>query len=168
MKVVLVGFMGSGKSTVGKLLERELRIPLIDLDSLIEERTGKTIPQIFREEGQERFREIESQLLRELLSSKGSFIISTGGGTPCHKNNAEEINRKAVSVFLYAPFETLWERIKGDTNRPLTKLGKEKLKELYENRLPFYTKAHLTVNTEGKTAEEVAEEIKNYLKRRER
>ncbi len=163
MKVVLIGFMGSGKSTVGKLLSKKTSLPFVDLDSVIVEREGRTIPEIFREEGEEFFRELEREMLISELRREGSFVLSTGGGAPAYRNNMEVINSLATSVFLYADFETLYGRISGDGNRPLASLEKEKLRELYQKRLPFYRKAHFTVDTTGKTPEEVAEEVISLL-----
>ena len=159
MKIVLVGFMGSGKSTVGKILSEKLSIPFRDLDSIIVENTGMSIPEIFQNKGETAFRELERFFLLSELSKKTNFILSTGGGTPAYKDNMEKINQSGISIFLYADFETLYNRISGDKNRPLTSLSKEELKELYKKRLPFYRKALFTVNTTGKTPEEVVNEI---------
>ena len=163
MKLVLVGFMGCGKSTVGKLISKKTSLPFIDLDSVIVEREGRTIPEIFREDGEEFFRELERETLISELLREGSFVLSTGGGAPAYRNNMEVINRLSTSVFLYADFETLYGRISGDGNRPLASLDRKKLRELYEKRLPYYRKAHFTVDTTGKTPEEVAEEIISLL-----
>lgn len=159
MKLVLVGFMGSGKSTVGKFLSEKLSLSLVDLDSIIVERTGLSIPQIFKEKGEEFFREKERELLLEKLKGNSSFILSTGGGAPAYKNNMEIINSYATSVFLYADFKTLYSRISGDENRPLASLDEVRLRELYQKRFPFYRKAHFTVDTSGKSPEQVADEI---------
>ena len=163
MKIVLIGFMGSGKTTVGEILSNKLSLPFIDLDSVIVERARKTIPEIFRERGEEHFRKLERESLIGELSKKESFILSTGGGAPAYKDNMEIINSLATSVFLYADFETLYSRISGDENRPLASLDKEKLRELYQKRLPFYRKAHFTVDTTGKNPEEVAREVISLL-----
>ena len=163
MKLVLVGFMGSGKTTVGKLLSKKLSLPFVDLDTVIVERTGMTIPEIFKQKGEKFFREAERQFLVEELKKKNSFVLSTGGGAPTYRNNMEVINSYATSIFLYADFDTLYSRICGDLNRPLTSRKKEELRELYEKRLPFYKMAHFTVDTTGKTPEEVTKEIISLL-----
>lgn len=163
MKIVLVGFMGSGKSTVGKILSEKLSVPFVDLDSVVVERAGMSIPEIFRKKGESEFRKIEREALISELLKEGSFVLSTGGGAPAYSDNMEIINRFALSFFLYADFETLYGRISEDRNRPLTALKKEELERLYTDRLPFYKKARFTVNTEGKTPEEVAEEIISLL-----
>ena len=163
MKVTLIGFMGSGKSTVGKELSKLLGFPFIDLDDLIVKEVGMSIPEIFESFGEEKFREIESSLLKEVLLKKSELILSTGGGTPAYKDNVKVINQLSKSVFLKTPFETLWERISKDKNRPLTKFGKEGLLELYTKRLPYYERAHLIVECEGKKPKEIAEEIISKL-----
>jgi len=163
MKLVLIGFMGSGKSTVGKILSEKLLIPLVDLDSIIVEKTGLSIPQIFREKGEEFFREKEREFLLKELKRNSDFILSTGGGAPAYRDNMEVINSYATSVFLYADFETLYSRISGDENRPLASLDEVRLRELYRKRLPFYRKAHFTVDTTDKNPEQVADEIISLL-----
>ncbi len=163
MKIVLVGFMGSGKSTVGELLSEKLSIPFVDLDSVIVERIGLSIPQIFKKEGEAFFREKEREFLIEELKKRSDFILSTGGGVPAYRDNMEVINSSATSVFLHADFETLYGRISGDRNRPLASLDREKLRELYLKRLPFYRKAHFTVDTSGKSPNEVVNEIISLL-----
>ncbi len=164
MKVVLVGFMGSGKSTVGRLLSSELFLPFVDLDEVIVEKTGLSIPDIFKLKGETGFREIERELLADILSrEERGLVLSTGGGAPAYRDNMELINRYATSVFLYADLNTIYSRILGDTNRPLASLGKEQLKELYRKRLPFYRKAHFTVDTFGKSPEEVTRKVISLL-----
>ncbi len=163
MKIVLVGFMGSGKSTVGKILSKKLSIPFRDLDFIIVKNTGMSIPEIFQNKGETAFRELERSFLLSELSRKANFILSTGGGTPAYKDNMEKINQSGISIFLYADFETLYRRISGDKNRPLASLSKKELKKLYEKRLPFYKKALFTVNTAGKTPEEVTNEILSLI-----
>jgi len=163
MKIVLVGFMGSGKSTVGKILSEKLLIPLVDLDSVIVEKTGLSIPQIFKEKGEEFFREKEREFLLKELKRISDFILSTGGGAPAYRDNMEVINSYSTSVFLYADFETLYSRISGDENRPLASLDKVRLRELYRKRLPFYRKALFTVDTTDKNPEQVADEIISLL-----
>ncbi len=163
MKVVLVGFMGSGKSTVGKLLSRKLGVPFVDTDEEIVRKTGMTIPEIFSGPGEGFFRNIESAVLEEILSKEGEAVISTGGGLPAYGKNMEVINRFARSVFLKADFEILWKRIAGDTNRPLVKGGKESLLKLYRERLPFYERAELVVDTGKLKPEETVERIITFL-----
>jgi shikimate kinase len=158
-RITLVGFMGCGKSSVGRELSELLRLPLLELDSLIVERTGMEIPLIFERLGEEGFREIEREVLKEVLKREGEFILSTGGGAPAYKDNMSLINSFSLSFFLETPFEELWSRISQDPNRPLVKPGKERVRELYRKRLPFYRRADFTVNCRGKGVKEVALEI---------
>ena len=163
MKIVLVGFMGSGKSTVGKLLSERLRIPLIDTDAEVERRTGMSISEIFSEKGEKYFRELERNLIEKFLSSQEQLVISTGGGLPAYFNNMELLNRNAFTVYLEADFEVLWQRISEDENRPLVALGKEKVKELFERRRPFYEMAKLKVKTDVNPPEVCVEKILSSL-----
>lgn len=163
MKVSLIGFMGSGKSSVGRELSNLLNLPYVDLDQEIVVKTGKSIPSIFKELGEEGFRELERELLLNLLKSEGSFVLSTGGGTPAYRDSIELINRYSESFYLKTPFNVLWKRIEKDTNRPLVALGIEKVRELYRKREDFYKRAKFTINCEGKTPLQVAREIASKL-----
>ncbi|ADY73697.1 Shikimate kinase [Desulfurobacterium thermolithotrophum DSM 11699] len=158
-KIVLVGFMGSGKTTVGKLLSKVLKIPFVDLDEEIVKRTNMSIPCIFEKFGEERFREIERKTLVEFLLKPKNLVISTGGGAPTYKNNMELINKNSVSVYLKTDFEKLWERISKDSNRPLVRLGKEKVRDLLKRRLSHYEKAKIIIRTDELTPEEVVKKI---------
>jgi shikimate kinase len=155
--------MGSGKSTVGKLLSERLSLPFLDLDEEIVKKTGMTIPTIFSKFGEDTFRELERETLLELLSAK-ECIISTGGGAPAYKDNMDKINKNAVSVYLEADFETLWDRISDDSNRPLVSLGKETVRELFEKRKPFYEKAKIKVRTDIYSPFETVDKILQQLK----
>ncbi len=155
--------MGSGKSTVGKLLSERLRIPLIDTDAEVERRTGMSISEIFSEKGEKYFRELERNLIEKFLSSQEQLVISTGGGLPAYFNNMELLNRNAFTVYLEADFDTLWKRISTDSNRPLVKLGKERVRELFERRRPFYEKAKLRVRTDVNPPKVCVEEILKSL-----
>jgi shikimate kinase len=164
LKVTLIGFMGSGKTTVGELLSKELNLPFVDLDDEIVRETGLSIPEIFEIKGEKEFRKIENYLLQKILVRDGSFVLSTGGGTPAYLNNMNLINSFSFSVYLRAPFEVLWKRISKDRNRPLAGLGKERVKELFLRRIPYYERAHLKVDTFGKEPPEIVEEITGILK----
>ena len=158
-RITLVGFMGCGKTSVGRELSNLLKLPFLDLDSLIVERTKMEIPQIFERFGEEGFRKVEREVLEEVLRKSGSFVLSVGGGAPAYKDNLNLINSFSTSVFLETPFEELWKRISKDENRPLVKLGKERVRELYEKRFPFYRRADFTGNCRGKGVKEVALEV---------
>ena len=169
MKVVLIGYMASGKSVVGKLLAKESALDFIDLDTYIETKEGKPIPEIFKKKGEIYFRLKESKYLLELLSSKNSFVLSVGGGTPCYGKNMELINTLSQSVFLKASINTLYDRLKnGKVARPLVaKISNEKLpefigKHLFE-RTPFYAQSQNSIQTDGYTIDEIVNEIKKVL-----
>jgi len=170
MKIVLVGYMGSGKTTVGKLLSKELGIKFLDLDSYIEESLEMTIPAIFKHKGELFFRKKEHEYLKEVLTKKNNFILSTGGGTPCYAKNMESILENTLAVFyLKVSIPGLIERLlKEKEHRPLIKdLSDEDLpeflgKHLFE-RSPFYSQATHTIVSDKKTPEEIVAEIKAQL-----
>ena len=150
-RIILIGYMGAGKTTVGKALARELGLPFYDLDWYIEERFRRTIPQILAEKGEEGFRRIEQHVLHEVAEFE-DLIISSGGGTPCFFDNMEYMNRQAMTVYLKATPETLFQHLKmGKTERPLLK-GKtdEELIDFIRSSLatrePFYSRARYTLD----------------------
>ena len=166
MKIVLLGYMASGKSTIGREISKKLDMKFIDLDDYISKREKRTISEIFKVEGEIYFRRIESLYLGEILNSKDSFILSLGGGTPCYSNNMELIlNSDASSIYIKASIKTLVSRLIAEKNkRPLVAdLEDDKLiefvaKHLFERRF-FYEQASITINTEDKSAEEITTEI---------
>ena len=171
MKIVLLGYMASGKSTIGVLLSMQLSMPFIDLDAHIESKEKSTINAIFKEKGEIYFRKIEHAYLTELLNSEERFILSLGGGTPCYANNMEYIlkARQTTSFYLQASIALLVERlIKGKENRPLVKeIGDEKLgeyvaKHLFERSF-FYDQAHHKITTDQKETLEIVSAIQKKL-----
>ena len=164
--IVLVGYMGSGKTTVGTQLASNLNYQFVDTDQKIEEEQGKTISQIFSDNGEEYFRDIETDTVKKMLSEVNHSIISTGGGLPLRECNGEILKKLGFVVFLRVKKETVLERLKGDTTRPL--LQGEKVEEKVDNMLsyrnPIYEySAHLQVEVDHKTVEEIVEEIiRNY------
>jgi shikimate kinase len=160
--VVLVGFMGAGKTSVGRALGRRLGLPFADLDDRIQLREGKTIEQIFREAGEAEFRRAETAALRELLAEAGSAIrvVALGGGAFVHPGNAELIEKaQAHSVFLDAPVEELLRRcVEEKTERPLRQ-SPEQFRELYEKRRRSYMRATVRIETGGKDVDTVAAEV---------
>jgi shikimate kinase len=151
--VYIIGFMGSGKSTAGKKLAALLGWAFIDLDRKIEEVAGKTIPQIFSEDGEETFRKLETEVLQDLISETNT-VISTGGGTPCHGNNMDLMLDNGIIVYLKMTPEQLTSRLMESTGqRPLLKnIPDEKLNEFISKKLAsrekWYKKANITL--EGK------------------
>lgn len=160
MKIFLIGMPGSGKSTLGRELSRQLGIPFVDLDKEIEDGEGKTIPEIFLLEQEEGFRKIESAVLTTWADKPGDFVIATGGGAPCYGTNMEKILGSGVSIFIDVPVAELINRMsEGEKRaRPLlnTTLSlEENLENLRKKRLPFYEKANIRI-TPAHTPADVA------------
>lgn len=158
--IVLIGFMGCGKSTVGRELHQRLGYPLVDMDQVIERTAGKPISRIFEEEGEAAFRDRETALLRELLEPTGiRRIISTGGGVVVRPENRQLLRRLGYVVWLHAPFGALVERTSRNHHRPLlrTEDPAEKIRTLLEQRKPWYAEAaHLKIETAGLDSTETA------------
>lgn len=140
--MILCGFMGCGKSTVGSLLAKKTGMAFIDLDSYIEKKEKKSISEIFEESGEEYFRMLERKAAEE-LSQKNGIVLATGGGTLTFSYNVEVLKKNGKIILLDLPVETVSERLKNDTTRPLlNRPDKEQaMKELYEKRLPLYRAA---------------------------
>ena len=162
--IVLVGFMGTGKTTVGQLLAKQTGMPLIDMDTLIEERAGKTINDIFAEEGEPHFRTLEHEMVQELATREGQ-VISTGGGIVLNPDNIADFEKTGLVVCLLANAETVLDRVRHDTTRPLLAGDKEtKIIELLETRKPLYEAITHKIDTNGRPSPEptVTEIIKLY------
>lgn len=142
-KLFLIGMPGSGKSTFGKELADKLCLPFVDLDEEIEKQ-HKPIPSIFSEDGEAIFREIEQKTLHQVAKTNQKLVISSGGGTPCFFDNLDFMKSQGLVIWLNTPVETIKERLKSDSSRPL--LQDNSLEELYVNRVKFYQQANLVVN----------------------
>jgi shikimate kinase len=166
--VVLVGFMGSGKSSVGRELARRFGAPFVDVDERIEVSAGCPIRDLFAREGERRFRVREKAALRESLSVKGC-VIATGGGAFADEENRDLLRSYAPVVYLEAAVETLLARLAGDLGRPLLRGGEreEVVRELLSRRVPGYDTADVTVRTDGRTVEEVAGQVADWIDRTE-
>jgi len=166
--VVLVGFMGSGKSSVGRELARRFGAPFVDVDERIESAAGCPIRDLFAREGEPAFREREKAALLEVLSVKGC-VIATGGGAFADEENRDRLRSYAPVVYLEAAVETLLERLAGDIGRPLLRGvdRKETVRELLSRRVPGYRAADVTVRTDGRTVEEVAGQVADWIGRTE-
>ena len=166
--VVLVGFMGSGKSSVGRELARRFDAPFVDVDERIESEAGCTIRDLFAREGEPAFRERERAALRDVLSVKGC-IIATGGGAFADEENRILLRSYAPVVYLETAVETLLERLAGDLGRPLLRGGDrvEVVRDLLSRRVPGYRTADITVRTDGRTVEEVARQVADRIDRME-
>ncbi len=164
--IILIGFMGCGKSTVGIRLSYRLRRVVEDTDKLIEKKAEKSISDIFKEEGEAAFREMETNCLKELTTLKEERIISTGGGLPMRVENHELLKRLGCVVYLRITPKGVWERLKNDTTRPLLQCENpmEKIEELLEKRAPVYEQAaDVILDVDGKSMEEVLKELENKL-----
>jgi shikimate kinase len=158
--IVLIGFMGSGKTTVGRELHQRLGYPLVDMDQVIEQRAGKPITAIFAEAGEEAFREMETRLLEELTDPAAPRrIISTGGGVIGREENRAFLRHLGYVVWLHAPTEVILERTSKNRDRPLlhTDDPAARVEALLATRKPLYAEtAHLKVETAGLDCKELA------------
>ncbi len=160
--IVLIGFMGAGKSTVGRWLSRKLSRQLLDTDAMIEAGAGMTISEIFATRGEEAFRAAETEVLTGLAARRQPVVISTGGGLPVRAENREALRKLGCVVYLRVKPETVCERLAGDHSRPLLAGDdrQRKVESLLAQRGPIYEEtAHLTVDVDGRTPEMIGEEI---------
>lgn len=160
MNISLIGMMGSGKTTIGKLLAKELSYSFVDTDSLIVEKENRSINDIFANSGESYFRNAESNILKEALNNQNQ-IISTGGGIIKKNENIKLLKEKSLVIYLKANEETLFNRLKEDTTRPLLNVSdiKEKINVLLTERQAQYEQAHYTITTENKEPIEITKEI---------
>lgn len=158
--IFLVGFMGAGKTTVGRVLADRLGYRYCDADKTVETQSGKTITDIFSEHGEEHFRDLESRTL-EALSHKEKQVIATGGGVVMRDTNRETMKRGGVTVYLRAPADVIWQRVRHSSARPLLQVDDPlgTIRELLEKRAPYYEKADIIVDTENLSVEDVADQI---------
>ncbi len=163
-KIALIGFMGSGKTLFGRALARFLNYPFVDLDDLIEKKYKMSISQIFKNYGENYFRNLEREEFFLVKSKYKKVIFSVGGGFPCYKNNMNLLKTHFFTVFLYVPFEKSYCYIKNDPNRPLVKKGKEFLEILYKKRLSIYLKAHMILKADI-PVKGLIKKFKKYLER---
>ncbi|HKY62255.1 MAG TPA: 3-dehydroquinate synthase [bacterium] len=162
-RIVLAGFMGSGKTSVGQTLAKRLNYAFVDTDTVVEGLSGKSIPRIFAEEGEEMFRRWESMAIDKALAEPMA-VIAVGGGAVCFRDNLDKLEKNSQLVLLKAQISTLLKRLEGDSSRPLLEGDREaKLRELWNQRAPFYAKIGLQIPTDGFSPKQVAEEILKVL-----
>lgn len=164
--IILIGFMGAGKTATGNWLSKKLGCEYIDTDQYIEEREGMTITDIFAKKGEEYFRNLETLVIKELMLREKTTIYSTGGGMPLRKENADLLKQLGAVVYLKAEPDTIYSRVKGDTKRPLLQCSdpKQKIVDLLEIRNPKYQEAcNHVVGVDGKDIKTVADEVMNLL-----
>ena len=165
-KIFLIGFMGCGKSTIANLLASEMKLPLKDIDLIIEKRAELTISEIFNEHGENFFRYLEGVVLNEILLEAGEMMVSTGGGLPCFDHRMEWMNRNDITIYLKCSVETLFNRIQIDSSkRPLVVNRTEnELKEFIQNKLDerksIYESASIIIDGNLSSIEVVQEILK--------
>ncbi len=165
-RVVLMGFMGAGKSTVGKYLAKELGCTLIDTDQRIEEQQGRKINQIFEMDGETAFRDMETGLLKELKNQKGDLVLSIGGGMPVREENRKLLQEIGTVIYLKTSKEEIIRRVEKNQDRPLLQGGnlEEKVDSLMKAREDIYIQtAQIVLVTDKKEVCEIAEEIQNRI-----
>ncbi len=170
MKIFLIGMPGTGKTRIGQVLAGQLKIPFFDLDQEIVKNTGKDIPAIFKEFGENYFRKREREALHDLTRREGRFVLATGGGAPCFFDNMTFMNENGITIFLHVPLVDLYNKLlKGGTRgRPLLKDKTpegllEELQQRYEDRLPYYRMAKLEVNSSYGVIQKRVSEIVRLL-----
>ena len=160
MMIALTGFMGSGKTTVGKVLADFLGCPFMDLDDLVVKKAGKSIPDIFAQDGEPAFRELEAQVLRKTVAkyAESAAVLALGGGAVLAPASAALLHEKTVCIYLRATLDTLLARLEGETaGRPLADAS---LADRLASREPIYEEtAHVIIDTDGLSPDEVADEI---------
>lgn len=170
MKIILIGYMGSGKSTVARALAKALHLPFTDLDDYIIEREKKSIKEIFESKGEVYFRIQESKYLKEILENQSDAVVALGGGTPCYSDNMELIKNEALSIYLKGNIKTICNRLRSEKQqRPLiATLNEEQLtefvaKHLFERRF-FYEQANQTISIDGKSVDNLLQELLDVVK----
>ena len=169
--IILTGYMGSGKSTVGKNLSKLNGYAFVDTDEMIERQHGKTISEIFEQEGEDAFRDMETALLNQFIrEGREELVISTGGGMPVREENRRLLRQLGSVVYLKAAPETIYDRLKGDTKRPLLRCDDPltRIREMLAKRGPAYEAGALyTVETDRMRQAETAQWIVDMVKKQE-
>ncbi len=158
--IILTGFMGTGKTAVGKELSRLLEMKLIDVDTEVEKIRKMNINEIFKQFGEQRFREIETGMIKTVSGNK-NVVISTGGGAVLKQENMDTLRENGIIICLTATPETILQRTSNNSDRPLLQVENpfEKIKGLLDFRKPYYEKADIIIDTEDKNPLQIAEEI---------
>ncbi|NPB05496.1 MAG: shikimate kinase [Aquificae bacterium] len=162
VRLYLVGFMGSGKTTVGKVLARKLKVPFVDVDEEVVLREGLSIPEIFALKGEGYFRRLEREVLRELSEKLPAFVMATGGGLGADEEAMEYMKSNGTVVWLDVDFDAFLRRTRQDPNRPLLKRPVDELRRLFERRRAVYSKAHYRVKS-ARSPEQTARRVLELL-----
>jgi shikimate kinase len=174
--IYLTGFMGSGKSTIGPILANTLGYDFVDVDKLVVERVGKSVKEIFQDEGEKYFRTIEWNIIQEVSRCK-ERVISLGGGTMMDPRNFALVKESGVLVYLYSSPEHLLQRLRNKTDRPVLSNSegerlelpqlRERIFQLYAARAPIYSQAHIIIDTDerkvGKTVDDIVKQLSGML-----
>jgi shikimate kinase len=160
VNISLIGFMGTGKTSVGRLVAEQLHFHYLDTDEMIQSATGRTIADIFSASGEPAFRALEEKTVQE-LAGKMQTVISAGGGLPVNPANLASLKTHSLVVCLWASPAKIWERVKNQTHRPLLHDPEPQTKicELLAARAPFYKQADILLNTESRSLREVAQQV---------
>jgi len=160
VNLALIGFMGTGKTSVGRLIAEQLHFDYLDTDELIQTHTGRTIADIFKTDGEPAFRALEQKVVAE-LASRVKTVVATGGGLPTNPTNLAGLKTHALIICLWASPEKIWERVRNQSHRPLLHDAdpQKKIRELLAAREPFYRQADVLLNTELRSVREVAQQI---------
>ena len=160
VNIALIGFMGTGKTSVARLVAEQLRFDYLDTDEVIQTNTGRSITEIFTRDGEPAFRALEQKVVAELASHTRT-VIATGGGLPVYSNNLASLKTHALVVSLWSSPEKIWERVRHQSHRPLLhdKDPQAKIRELLAAREPFYKEADVLLNTELRSVREVAQQV---------
>lgn len=168
INLILIGFMGAGKTTVGKLLAREKGMTFVDTDEQIAAMEGREIPDIFAEEGEGYFRNLETGLLRRMQEDTRNSVISAGGGMPVREENRHLLRDLGCVIYLSAAKQTILERVRDDGSRPMLEGGnlEEKVERLMRERERIYRQtAHIDVRTDGRNVRQVLQIIEQETRR---
>jgi len=160
VNIALIGFMGTGKTSVGRLVADQLRFEYLDTDDLIQTQTGRTITDIFAKDGEPAFRALEQKVVEE-LASRVKTVIATGGGLPVNPKNLASLKTHALVVSLWSSPGKIWERVRHQSHRPLLhdENPEAKIRELLAAREPFYKQADVLLNTDLRSVREVAQQV---------
>lgn len=165
VNLALIGFMGTGKTSVGRVLAEHLQFEFLDTDELIQARAGRTINDIFAQDGEPAFRAMECAVVKE-LAAREKLVISTGGGLPTNPANLEALKQHALVICLWSSPEKIWERVRHQSHRPLLHDPdpQKKIADLLAAREPFYKQADVLINTGLRSIREIVQQIEIQFK----
>ena len=165
VNLALIGFMGTGKTSVARLVAEQLHFNYLDTDELIQTHTGRSIAEIFKTDGEPAFRELERKLVQDLVGLTKT-VIAPGGGLPMNPQNLADLKTHSLVICLWASPERIWERVKNQTHRPLLEEAdpQKKIRELLSVRAPFYKQADVLMTTQIRTVREMAQQVAHQFR----